>query len=158
MKKLLSLALCAVMLMALALVAFADEPHDSIPDYINGTGGSKPGAEPMDFCVHTYITVKASDRYISEGPSGCSRRIAYVTSCTKCGAFLDDASYTEKFPVTPHNNRVYQATCNGVTQIWYNRCSNCNYTSTENKPCPAAPHKNGCNFLPVAVKPPLVTE
>lgn len=157
MKRFLSLALCAVMLMALALVAFADEPADVTPhDSVNGTGGSQPGVEPQATCDHTYTSETVHEPFSYRDNKTCESKSYEKLRCVKCGR--KHSIYLGSV-IVDHSGTIYDATCNGVEQnLYFRDCVHCGEKYYLNRPCPAAPHQGGCNRLPLAVTPPLVTE
>lgn len=164
MKKILALTLCVVMLMALSLTAFADAPNDRCEiDSTNSTGGSNPGAEPQATCGHNswriepyYDTTECA--YVSNAGHHFAMYDKMV--CTVCGC-LYSLVRNGFGPTVPHSGgTLYNATCNGTTQTWYYRsCSACHANYTTLIPCAGGPHPNRpCIWLPLSVKPPLVTE
>ncbi len=156
MKKLLSLALCAVMLMPLALTAFADEP---LPDdplfYMHSTGGSEPGAEPQAYCTtHTWdyanpsITTGSRQTYPSD-ITCCAYPVVYTFRCRNCPATMKETRGYQNI-LTHNYNRGLTSSCNGTTQsLTYGCAYGCPATTIRTQRCPGAGHSsNYCRWLP----------
>lgn len=145
MKKLISLFLCALMVMSLSATAFAMPINGDDDATLNGTGGTtQPGAEPQSH-THSWEWVSTSNGgYQSQG-NGCAQVIYRKWKCP-CGATYES---TETGKTEPHSGPVYAASCNGSTQTWQRTCSKCGDHYTTTTPCPGKDHKNGCQWLPV---------
>lgn len=160
MKKCLSLLLCMIMLLSLSLSAFAEPPEATGTAAIDSIPGNEPGAEPMASCTHEFAAIKGSEGYTNQGSAGCQHYTEYLTMCIKCGLFVtSNKAYDSS--ITPHTGgTLTRATCNGGKQTWYyTSCSNCHSSYTKSLACPGGNHGNGpCNWLPLSLEPPLVTE
>lgn len=130
-RKLLSLLLVLVLCVAFALPAFA----------ANGDETAEPQA-----CSHTYELTRHSITYQYISNTSCRKTEVYIYTCTKCGYVLR----TTGTDTIPHDDTVYDATCNGSVQTWKYDCTNCgSYLYTTYKDCPGMPHTGSCRWLPV---------
>ena len=134
MKKTVSLLIALVMMVALAVPAFAEE--------------STP-AEPYAVCKHTFGTTNYETiGWEYSDSQHCKEMRQYSQTCTKCGYIKT----WEKIGDTPfHQKRLTRATCDGYEQTWYYYCDRCNYGGQyEKKLCPDKGHNPGhCDFLPI---------
>lgn len=133
MKKTISLILVVLLVVTMAIPAFATMPETIEPKA----------------CIHSsYSLVSATHNTVSV--SNTKHRDCYdkVYQCTNCSYSWSEREWmygTE----ADHSGSLYQATCNGTTQTWYYRCDTCNGSYYTNTPCPK-PHDDGyCNWLPV---------
>lgn len=131
MKKWTALLLALVLCVAFALPAFA----------ANGDETAEPQA-----CSHTYELTSHSITYQYLNSSSCKKTEVLIRECTKCGYTLR----TTGTDTIPHDDTVYDATCNGSMQTWKYDCTNCgSYLYTTYKDCPGMPHTGSCRWLPV---------
>lgn len=131
MKKILSLVLAVVMIMAMAIPAFAASNDDVAPCIAcNGN--------------HTYdeVLVQKFYRYDRDG---CAYVIARHYKCRYCTSAYTDEDET----IGAHNYTLRTATCNGTTQTHYYKCTKCKHEITETMRCPNAVHSGSCSHLPV---------
>lgn len=151
MKKLISLLLCALMIMSLSIAAFAAPAPDVGDESFAPAGTNKPGAEVQ---AHSHIwtadgTVNGDYTYRDE--FFCAIPVYPQYKCS-CGAKKPgDNPIDYKFPV-PHNGAPYAASCNGTIQTWQCTCNRCGGRFITTRDCPAGPHTPGyCNVLPVSI-------
>lgn len=134
MKKTVSLLIALVMMVALAVPAFAEE--------------STP-AEPYAVCKHIYGPRKVAVigwEYVDS--QHCQEVLQYSQTCTKCGYIQ---TYSGRGDTLMHDRTLYRATCDGYEQTWYYRCDRCGHSGDyEHRRCPGARHSPGsCRWLPI---------
>lgn len=132
MKKILSLVLVVVMIMAMSIPAFAATTDDVAPCIAcNGN--------------HTYDEAVVQTTY-EYSRNGCVKVVTRHYKCRYC-----TSAYTAPPEETtlPHNYNLYDATCDGTTQTHYYKCSRCKHIDTESVRCPNAVHSGTCTRLPV---------
>ena len=87
--------------------------------------------------------------YVSE--TQCCIRYVEYRRCSRCNYKEQTAAHSE------NKNHIFVTnaiSCNGKMQTIRVRCSNCQYTYTQSKVCPAGPHANGsCPALTLGLKP-----
>ena len=76
----------------------------------------------------------------------CGKKWEMHEYCKTCDELLDHYYEIES---GDHSFELRQATCDGINQTWYYRCTKGGYTITENKPCPIGPHSGSCTALPL---------
>lgn len=148
MKKILSLALCALMLTALSLTAFAQTADDTAVELSNAVDF----AESYSTCNHTYITLDAyvaQDQFVYVDNTGCAHPVVNRMKCTKCGDIYVSSATGAYVDKAPHSGSPYRATCTGTMQTWYCTCNNCHHNFTKQVACQGKDHRNGCKWLPV---------
>ena len=134
MKKTVSLLIALVMIVALAIPAFAGE--------------STP-AEPYAICNHTFGSIKTNiigREYVNN--DYCCDIMQYYQTCTKCGYIR---TWEEKGSLILHDTVVLSAYCDGYEQTWREKCLQCLNTGITSKHlCHGRPHSpNVCKWLPV---------
>lgn len=133
MKKIVSMVLAVVMLMVMAIPAFAATGDEVVP-YASCNGN------------HTYDVVVTQVTY-ANALDGCEKTVVKNYKCRYC-----TSAYTAK-PITTivsHVYKVISASCNTVTQTHNYKCSNCKDLETVYKACPGAGHNAGnCSWLPI---------
>lgn len=136
MKKVLSLVLAVVMIMAMAIPAFAAS-EDAVQPCAAGCVNHTPG---------TRLNTSYSYAHLGSGTGKkCQQTPIYTYECSVC-----HLKYT--VPGTPvnvyHVEMAVSATCNGTTQTVKYDCYNCKgfykYGSVR---CPNAGHTGNCNWL-----------
>lgn len=134
-RKLISLLLFSVLLLSIALPAFAAPPEDEIA--------------PQATCGHgscTTPTESGTGVYVYNNRGTHCERIKVVKKCKLCYATL--TSYKLGAAVA-HDNKFSYATCDGNNQTWYYWCTKCNHdTVGVTHPCYGAPHGSVCQWLP----------
>ena len=132
MKKILSLVLAMIMIMAMAIPAFAASGDEVAPcATCNGN--------------HTYVEVLVDETY-ANSTSGCRKTVVRHYKCRYCSSAYtaDPVTYT-----VPHEYVLISATCNTQTQTHKYKCSNCKDVEYEYPACPGAGHVSGnCSWLP----------
>lgn len=134
MKKILSLVLAVLVIMAMTIPAFAVE-EDVAPCAVICT-------------THTKGTYQGRS-YTSEYGS---TTICYtvVTDFYECATCHKIYSVLVSKTAGSHSTSVLSASCNGTTQTWVNRCTKCAFKITTYHPCPKPGHISGnCNWLPI---------
>lgn len=136
MKKWTALLLALVLCVAFALPAFA----------ANGDETAEPQA-----CSHTYTVTSSYVAYgqgVKVSANTCRRAYNDTMRCTKCGYTITVLRIDTV--ASSHSFTVSNATCNGSTQTWTNRCRYCSYSYLTYPSCPGGPHTPGsCNWLPI---------
>lgn len=132
MKKILSLVLAVVMIMAMTIPAFAAANDDVAPCALcNGN--------------HSYNLVNQEVTY-SYSRNGCIKTTTKYYKCTYC---TDNYSTSSKTTI-PHEYIIKEATCNGTTQTHKYKCSFCKHVMYEYVACPRPGHISGnCSWLPI---------
>lgn len=134
MKKTVSLLIALVMIVALAVPAFAEE--------------STP-AEPYAVCNHTFGSVIGKVIGWEYANNEQCREIMQIQrTCTKCGYIK---TWEDKGGLVDHDKTVLSANCDGYEQIWREKCNLCLNTGITSKHlCPGRTHSpNICRWLPV---------
>ncbi len=134
-RKLISLWLFSVLLLSVALPAFAAPPEDEIA--------------PQAACGHASYTVVGSAYagYKQYYNSSFHADVYKVTK--KCKLCYMTFYETELKNFEGHVERYSTSRCNGSVQSWYYHCTKCNHdTKIEQHPCPGAPHGGTCLWLP----------
>ncbi len=131
MKKTISLIVALVLIIALAVPAFAAQSE------VEGTHA----------CSHTWGPATTSTMWAVHNSSQCKKTVVVTRVCTKCAEI--DRTQTVTYPY--HDASVSRATCDGTTQTWTYSCPNCGaYRYTDWVTCPGVPrHPGGCMWLPV---------
>lgn len=131
MKRILSLVLAVVMIMALAIPAFA-ATDDEVAPCISCNGN------------HTYdeAVVQTTYRY---SRNAC---IKIVTRHYKCRYCTSAYTATPEETEIAHNYKLKSASCDGTTQTHVYRCSQCKHEMSEYMRCPDAVHTGSCKRLP----------
>lgn len=132
MKKILSFILVLVMIMAMAIPAFAATNDEVAPCALcNGN--------------HTYEVVEVTKSH-SYSRNGC---VTTTTTYYKC-AYCTDHYETVNNTTSSHDYKLYSATCNGTTQTHNYKCSACKHILSEYEACPRPGHTVGnCSWLPI---------
>lgn len=134
MKKILSLVLAVVMIMAMAIPAFA-ATADEVAPYAVCTGAHTPG---------TFQS--SSFDYVADG-SDCNRVRISIYECSVCHRLYDD---TKVIATYTHDPKMTDSSCNGTTQTVKWNCSRCGVFIKYTHPnCPNAGHTGNCLWLPV---------
>ncbi len=126
MKKVLSFALALMLIMSLAVPAFA--------------------AEPCASCSHDYECVRSIDVMEYYNTTYHKKVTVKTYVCSKCAD-----SYQTRTTATvnyAHSSTYVSASCDGSVQTHVKRCSQCNTTYSVTVACPKAPHTGSCP-LPV---------
>lgn len=127
MRKVTSLILAIVMIMAVSLTAVAAE----------------------NACTHPSKTYLYDDSYYTNEYGDCYLVKTKVYRCNICNELDEDiVSKTPK----AHVEELDYATCNGYVQTMYYRCNNCHSISdTDQRDCPGSglSHNGGCRWLPL---------
>lgn len=134
MKKILSLVLAVVMIMAMAIPAFAATADEVAPCAVCTT--HTPG---------TYQGRSSDSEYGSN--TICYTVVSDIYECATCHKL-----YTVLVSKTSgkHSGYVLSASCNGTTQTWVNYCTKCESNFTTYPDCPKPGHTSGnCNWLPI---------
>lgn len=132
MKKIFSLILAVVMIMAVSIPAFAAQPETA-----------KPQA-----CNHTWGPATTSTVWAKHNDSQCKKTVYVTKVCTKCAEVNQTSSVTYPY----HGATISSASCDGTTQTHKYNCPNCGaYRYTKWVACPGAgtTHKGGCQWLPL---------
>lgn len=133
MKKILSLVLAVVMIMAMAIPAFAASEDEVAPcATCNGN--------------HTYDEAVTQTSY-KNTLYGCQKTVIRSYKCRYC-----TSAYTAAPEITTENHEyeIISATCNTVTQTHNYKCANCKDLESVTENCPGAGHTSGnCNWLPI---------
>lgn len=133
MKKILSLVLAVVMIMAMAIPAFAASENEVAPCAVC-TG------------AHTKGTYQGKDTYYQKYGEMCQFFVVKHYECSVCHKLFSETTITTE----NHNKIIKTATCNGTTQTWNQRCSKCGGYFTKYVTCPEAGHTPGnCSRLPI---------
>jgi len=133
MKKVLSLVFCAVMLLALSLIAFALE------------------TDPSACCTnHTMrLTSTAETRIVyPEDRTCCATITLYTYRCLNCP--YTETKRTEcRYILTHHYSKGISSRCDGTYQYLTCGCSyDCGTSTVLIQRCPAAGHGGACRWLP----------
>ena len=127
MKKTISIVLAIVMIMAVAITAFAAE----------------------NACTHNTSSSYVGDPWIKYEPyNGGCRPVTYAKfPCAICGELVPlPIAYGQK---NSHSSGPYAASCNGTTQTLLNRCTRCGVSmASTTQRCPGGPHTGNCRWLP----------
>lgn len=134
MKKTVSLLIALVMIVALAVPAFAVE---------------SPSAEPYAVCNHTFGLASGTVigyEYVNDNQ--CREIMQFHRTCTKCGYIK---TWEEGGGLVLHDRIVVTASCDGYVQTWIEKCGLCGtYGLIEKVPCRDKGHNPGhCDLLPV---------
>ena len=139
MKKILSLVLALVMIMAMTIPTYA-----AMPDTV----------EPRA-CIHDNTLIPYGepqfdgDRY--RDATRCQDCYIVKHRCTACNAIVTRIEWIDGTD-QPHSYVVYKATCDGTTQLWYYHCAYCSHAKP-GSPTPVTckrAHINGvCTTLPI---------
>lgn len=147
MKKLISLLLCALILVSLSIPAFAaSASENSGVGSMSPAGANKPEAEAQA-TAHTHDWVwqySVNGGYTAKG-SGCAAITYHKYTCA-CGATYDAR---EIGPEESHSGALFSASCDGHWQTWTYDCKKCNSSYNEMKMCPNKGHTGPCTRLPV---------
>lgn len=139
MKKTISLILVVVLVMAMAIPAFAAMPETIEPKA----------------CIHSTLNLvsKEFDEYRYYNTDYCMSCYDKVYECSN-----KNCDYTYKTiewiygTETDHVHVICDATCDGTNQTWYYHCRYCSgdkYIDPDPHPCPR-PHSSGnCTSLPI---------
>ena len=136
MKKILSLVLAVVMIMAMAIPAFAAQPEVVEPQACN-----------HDNMPSWWGPATTSTIWEVFSDSTCKKTVIVTKVCTRCGETDRDTTVTYPY----HGTAVNKATCDGTTQTLIYTCPKCGaYRYTDWQDCPGAgrSHQNGCQWLP----------
>ena len=133
MKKILSLVLAVVMIMAMAIPAFAATENEVAPcATCNGN--------------HTYDEASVDVTY-ANSIRGCIKTVVRHYKCRYCSSAYTAAPETYTLN---HKYVLKSATCDTKTQTHNYRCSNCKDWESEYHACPGAGHTSGhCSWLPI---------
>lgn len=126
MRKVLSLTLAVILIMAVTIPAFAADScthswQANAPTYVDGKG-------------------------INATSTTCQRYTVTTKTCTKCGATQVSYSYSSAMS---HSGTIKSASCNGTVQTHTYLCRYCNTYYTKTVTCPGAGHTGGCQYLPI---------
>lgn len=139
MKKAISLILVVVLVMAMAIPAFAAMPETIEPQACIHSDTLTPVGNPQQYKSRYRDATYCQDCYV----------IQY--NCSACGATVTHTEWIDGTEKT-HKYVVYNATCDGTTQTWYYHCDYCSHAkpgSPTTVTCKRA-HINGvCTTLPV---------
>lgn len=136
MKKILSLVLAVVMIMAMTIPAFAATADEVAPCAVC-TGSHTPGT------FQSYGT-----DYAYGGTTKCNYvRIAFY-ECSVCHKNFD--TIVEVIKTLDHNPKMSDSSCNGTTQTVKWNCTRCGgFVKYTYPACPNAGHSGNCQWLPV---------
>lgn len=82
---------------------------------------------------------------VDDEEHGATFRFEYY--CDVCGNTESGHEYITR----PHRMTLTNATCNGIKQTHYYKCTLCNYKYEETINCPDRDHSDGCNMLPMSI-------
>lgn len=139
MKKILSLVLVVVMIMAMTIPAFAASTDEVAPCADTCTSHT----------VNNPIYTEDDYEYVAAGPGKNCRKI--TTTYYECGVCHKIFSNVTSRILVSHSKTPVDASCNGTYQTIKYNCKNCGgyYYTTDDEPCPGAVHTPGkCNWLP----------
>lgn len=150
MKKLISLLLCALMLVSLSIPAFAaSASENSGVGSMSPAGANKPEAEVQSTCInHSWGYFETVyNGYVWRSNSTCALEVCHRYRCNNCNVaprvileYMDPAS---------HSGALFSASCDGHWQTWTYDCKRCNSPYNEMKICPNKGHQGPCTRLPV---------
>lgn len=136
MKKLISLVVVVVLIMAMTVPALA-----ALPEVV----------EPQA-CTHPsriLITTSYNKiRYYDENYCMRCNEHAYRCDNSSCYAVFTVPEWIAGTKVA-HKRNILSASCNGTTQTWSCYCENCITYYTKRVTCPGLHSGSACNFLPV---------
>lgn len=145
--KLFVLSLVAVMMLTCSISVFANAASIHEGETTSVQEGTAVTASCSHVAPNTGVTTDPSG-WQSAGSSGCKRVYTNTAKCVKCGAQFSWTTLSNT--IYPHNNSIYQATCNGIKRTFYFKCTKCGYTHSEINSCPGADHTGKpCAYLPV---------
>lgn len=139
MKKFLSLALVLVMVISMAIPAFAATEDEVAPcaAYCNSHTVNNP-----IYYKYDYATLGA-------GPGkNCRRTTTTYYECGNCHEIFSQKTATDDIS---HVASAITSSCNGTYQTIRYNCKNCGgyYYTDDDVPCPGAVHTGNCRWLPV---------
>lgn len=132
MKKILSLVLTVVMIMAMAIPTFAATEDEVAPCAVcNGS--------------HTKGTYQGYNTAYKKDGDTCLFITYYHYQCSVCHTLFSIPD-TDK---QEHNKVENTASCNGTTRTWSYKCTKCKGLFVTSSACPGAGHIAGnCSWLP----------
>lgn len=135
MKKILSLVLAVVMIMAMAIPAFA-AIEDEVAPCAAGCVNHTPGT-----LLNTSVSHYSNGA--NNNTKNCVTKTIYYYECSVCHLKYS-VTDTEK---DYHTGGEISATCNGYKQTVQARCTVCKSSYTKTVNCPNAGHTGNCQWL-----------
>ncbi len=135
MKKILSLVLAMVMIMAMAIPAFA-AIEDEVAPCAAGCVNHTPGTLLNTSVSHYSIGANNNNK-------NCATKTVKYYECSVC--HLKFSETTTKYAY--HIGGEISATCNGYNQTVQCRCTICAGSYTKTVTCPKAGHTGNCSWL-----------
>lgn len=133
MKKLISLVLAVVLILAMTVPALAATADEAAPCATPCTGSHTKG---------TYLGY--NEEYQKEGEK-CLYILTQHYQCSVCHTVFFDTKTT----VYSHNKEQNDSNCDGITRTWTYKCKNCKGLFETKSACPGAGHIPGnCSWLP----------